>query len=162
LQHVVTETRLEQQRAARPLRRHLRDAGVALASLIAISLLVLYALAGPSAKLTASVGPVVPRPGIIAVVQGRVTKADGGALQGARVEVRQKGERIATAFSDDSGEFQIALAGPCARYEVSLQAKTEGSTVDTDSRRRLCPGDTLPIDARVITQGHFIWVPGPR
>ena len=87
---------------------------------------------------------------------------DGGGLRGARIEVRRTGRVAGTAVSDDAGAFRVSLAGSCAVYDISLRARTQGSTVTAATRRQLCPGDALPVDARVVTQGHFLWVPGPR
>lgn len=127
-----------------------------------MALLVAYAFAGPSVELTASVGPAVPRPGTNAFVLGRVLEADGSGLEGARIEVRRSGRLAGTTVSDDAGAFGVELRGGCSAYAVTLRAETQGSTVATDLRHQLCPGDALPIDARIVTHGHFIWVPGPR
>ena len=140
----------------------MRDVFVAASSVAVIGLLVAFALAGPSAKLAASVGPAVPRPGTTALVLGRVLQVDGSGLGGARVEVR-RGTRVAgSGVSDRSGAFRVMLRGACSEYSISLSARTLGTSVDASTRQRLCPGDALPIDARVKTQGHFLWVPGPR
>jgi hypothetical protein len=64
--------------------------------------------------------------------------------------------------SDDAGAFRVYLLGGCAVYGISIRAHAVGATVETATRRQLCPGDALPVDVRVVTQGHFIWVPGPR
>ena len=109
-----------------------------------------------------SVGSAVPSPGTKALVLGRILEADGGGLKGARVEVRRGGRLAGTTTSDAAGTFRVALRGGCARYAIALRAHAEGATVTTDSHQRLCPGDALPIDARVVTQGHYLWVPGPR
>lgn len=127
-----------------------------------VALLVAYALAGPTAELTASVGPAVPRPGTTASVLGRVLDVNGGGLEGARIEVRRAGRLAAAGVSNDAGTFRVELRGSCSAYAISVQAHANGSSVGTDARRRLCPGDALPIDARVVTHGHFLWVPGPR
>jgi len=129
-----------------------------------LALLVLYAVAAPTASLSASVGPVVPRQGANPVVLGRVLGTTGGGLRGARIAVARPGAKrsFASATSDRSGSFQLELPGRCGVYEISIEARAEGENVHTSDRRRLCPGDALPIDARVKTQGHFIWVPGPR
>jgi hypothetical protein len=155
-------TRTERRRLARPPAR-IRDATVAFASAGVLGLLVLYAVAAPSVSLSATVGPVVPRPGPASVVLGRVLNSTGGGLKGAHVEVRRAG-RIAGTFgmSNAAGAFRVRLPGSCAVYEISVRARAQGSTVATTVRHRLCPGDALPIDARVVTQGHFLWVPGPR
>ena len=149
-------------RPGRPVRRAVRDAFVAASSLVVVALLVGYALAGPSAELTASVGPVVPRPGTSALVLGRVLELDGSGLEGARIEVRRGGRVVGADVSDRAGSFQVSLRGRCSAYSVAFRAEAIGEAVETTSRRRLCPGDALPIDARVETQGHFLWVPGPR
>jgi hypothetical protein len=139
-----------------------RDAIVALASAGVVALLVAYALAAPSARLTAEVGSPVPRPGSTALIQGRVLEADGGGLDGARIEVLRARQRAGVAVTDDAGAFRVELSGGCAVYDISVRARSAGSSVQAGARRQLCPGDALPIDARVITQGHFLWVPGPR
>jgi hypothetical protein len=147
---------------ARAVRARARDMIVAASSLGVLGLLVLYAVAAPTSKLTASFGPVVPRPGAAAVVQGRVLSADGGGLEGAQIVVRAHGRPAGTVRSRDDGAFRIDLRGRCAAYDVLIRARASGSTVDADTNRQLCPGDALPVDARVVTQGHFLWVPGPR
>jgi hypothetical protein len=135
---------------------------VAASSLAVIGLVVLYAVAAPSAKLTASVGPVVPRPGSSAVVQGRVLDAGGGGLGGAEIVVRAHGRQLAAARSREDGTFRVGLGGRCATYDVSIRAHSSGANVHAATSRQLCPGDALPVDARVVTEGHFLWVPGPR
>ena len=139
-----------------------RDLFVASTSVAVLLFLVAFAIAGPSAELETSVGPVVPRPGSSAVVAGRVVAADGAGLEGAEIVVKRSTRVLASARSDSSGAFRLELAGRCSMYAISLQARTLGEVVGTTSRRRLCPGDSLPVDARVVTQGHFLWVPGPR
>jgi hypothetical protein len=143
-------------------RSRLRDAVVGSASAAVVAFLVFYALAGPSSELSASVGPVVPRPGLAAVVEGRVLEADGGGLEGARIAVLSAGATAGRAVSNDAGAFRIELDGACSRYAISVRADVDGGEVRAGSTRRLCPGDALPVDARVITNGHFLWVPGPR
>ena len=127
-----------------------------------LAFLVFFALAGPTSELHASVGPVVPRPGLDAVVEGRVLTSSGGGLEGARVAVRRAGELTGQTLTDDAGAFRVELDGACSRYAILVSAKVDGSAVTAASTRRLCPGDALPVDARVITRGHFLWVPGPR
>jgi hypothetical protein len=149
-------------RTARSWRGSFRDIAVALASAGVVALLVGYVVAGPSAKLTASVRAAVPRPGTSAFVLGRILEADGSGLEGANIEVRRSGRLAGRTVSDDAGAFQVELRGGCSAYVISLRARAQGSNVETVARRRLCPGDALPIDARVVTKGHFLWVPGPR
>jgi hypothetical protein len=163
LDQVDTQAHAFRQGSERaPLRRAARDAVVAASSVAVLVLLVLYAVAAPTAKLTASFGPVVPRPGATAVVQGRVLEADGGGLEGARIVVRSRGRTAGTARSRDDGAFRVDLRGSCAAYRIAITARASGSEVDTATSRQLCPGDALPVDARVVTPGHFLWVPGPR
>lgn len=132
-------------------------------SAVVVALLVAYMFAGPSVELTASVGAAVPRPGTSAFVLGRVLEADGSGLDGARIEVRRRSGRLAgTGVSDEAGAFRVELRGGCSAYAVTLHATVQGSTVGTNLRQQLCPGDALPIDARIVTHGHFLWVPGPR
>ena len=151
----------ERRRVAR-IPARVRDGTVAFASAGVLGLLVLYAVAAPSVSLAAEVGPVVPRPGP-ASVAGRVLNASGGGLKGAHIEVRRAGRDAGTfGLSNAAGSFRVELPGSCAVYVISVRARAEGATVATTARRRLCPGDALPIDARVVTQGHFLWVPGPR
>jgi hypothetical protein len=150
------------RRQAAPPRRLLRNATVALASAGVLALLVAYALAAPTPELRLEVGDVVPRPGATAVVEGRVVEPDASGLGGSRIEVRRDGEVPATAVSDEAGRFRIDLAGSCGTYEIVLRTSWQGSALEDRGRRRLCPGDSLPLDARVVTQGHYLWVPGPR
>ena len=135
---------------------------VAVASAGVLALLVLYAIAAPSVSMTASAGQVVPLPGRTAVVVGRVLSSGGGGLKGARVDVRAADGRRATGASSSDGAFRVALPGRCAFYTVSIRAAAQGATVAATVRHRLCAGDALPVDARVVTQGQFLWVPGPR
>jgi hypothetical protein len=162
LDRVATRAHPEDSLLARPWRGYVRDAAVGLTSAAVVVLLVAYALSGPSPELTASVGPAVPRPGTSAFVLGRVLEVDGSGLGGARIVVRRSGRIAGTTVSDDAGAFRVELRGGCSAYAVSLRAEAAGATVGTVSRHRLCPGDALPIDARVVTHGHFLWVPGPR
>ena len=152
-------------RRHRPVRRRLparvRDAVVALSSAGVLALLVGYAIAGPSTKLSASAS-VVARPGAKAFVYGRVLKPDGDGLDGATIDIRRSGRPVAAAASDDAGRFRVELPRVCAAYGISLRAVTQGSTMTRAWRRHLCPGQSLAIDARVATMGHFLWVPGPR
>jgi hypothetical protein len=95
-------------------------------------------------------------------VQGRVVEPDESGLGGLRIEVRRGGRIAAAALSDGTGRFRVDLTGRCGVYEVLLKARWQGSALESNARRRLCPGDALPLDARVVTQGHYLWVPGPR
>jgi len=141
---------------------NIRDVVVAASSLGVIALLVFYAVAAPTAKLSADFGHVVPRPGNAAIVQGRVLDSGGGGLDGAQVTVSRSGGPAARTVSANDGTFRINLRGSCATYSIALRAHASGSDVETATRRQLCPGDALPVDARVVTEGHFLWVPGPR
>jgi hypothetical protein len=127
-----------------------------------LGLLVLYAVAAPSVSMAASTGPVVPLPGSSAVVVGRVLSAGGGGLKGAHIAVRAADGRFAAGTSDASGAFRVSVPGRCAVYTVRIRAATQGSTIKATLRHRLCPGDALPVNAHVVTQGQFLWVPGPR
>jgi hypothetical protein len=161
LNYVRPRTR-ERPPAARSLRGFVRNAFVASTSLAVLAVLVIFVLASPSSKLTAKVGPVLPRPGNQAVVEGRVLTAGGGGLEGAEVAVLRTGGKRETASSGADGTFRVFLSGGCATYTVLVRAKASGDDVKTASRARLCPGDSLPVDARVKTYGHYLWVPGPR
>jgi len=146
----------------RPRKSPFRNATVALASAGVIALIVFYALAAPTVSLSAKVGSVVPLAGSTAVVAGRVTGSDGNAIKGARIEARERGRRPMVGMSDATGSFRVSLPGGCGVYTVSMYAPAQGTTVATSVRHRLCPGDALPVDARVVTQGQFLWIPGPR
>jgi hypothetical protein len=140
----------------------LRDATVVVFSAGVIGLLVLYAIAAPSVSMSAGFEPVVPLPGRTAVVVGRVLTSGGGGLKDARITVRSADGVARTTSSDAAGAFRVALPGRCSLYTVTIRAKADGSNVSALVRHRLCPGDALPIDANVVTQGQFLWVPGPR
>jgi Carboxypeptidase regulatory-like domain len=146
----------------RPRRSPVRNAVVAFASAGVLALLVLYAIAAPSASLSASAGSVVPLPGSTAVVLGRVLSSSGGGLKGARVDVHRPAGQTVEVTSNAAGAFRAALPGSCAVYTVSIHAPAQGSTVAATVTHRLCPGDALPVDAHVVTQGQFLWIPGPR
>jgi hypothetical protein len=135
---------------------------VALASAGVLALLVFYAVAAPTVSLTAKVGSVVPLAGSSAMVAGRVIGSDGSGVKGARIEARELGRRTVNGTSDATGAFRVSLPGRCGVYTVSIHAPAQGTTVATRIRHRLCPGDALPVDARVVTQGQFLWIPGPR
>ncbi len=154
--------RREQPRAARSLGALARNAFVASVSVGVLAVLVLFVFASPSSKLTAKVGPVLPRPGDQAVVEGRILTAKGSGLEGARVAVLGPGGERETASSGPDGAFRVFLGGGCSMYTVLVRAEASGDDVETTSRARLCPGDSLPVDARVVTYGHYLWVPGPR
>jgi hypothetical protein len=147
-------------RARRP--RPLRDTTVAVASAGVLALLVLYAIAAPSVSMSASAGTIVPLPGSNAVVLGRVLSSTGNGVKGAHVVVRRPGHRAVVGTSNAAGAFRVALPGRCSAYTVSIKASVQGSNVAATVRHHLCPGDALPVDAHVTTQGQFLWVPGPR
>lgn len=94
-------------------------------------------------------------------MQGRAIEPDADGLGGVRVEVR-RGRELAAAVSDAAGRFRVDLTGGCGVYEVFLATRWQGSALESRASRRLCPGDALPLEARIVTQGHFLWVPGPR
>jgi hypothetical protein len=151
------------ERASRRRGPHrVRDVVVAVASVGVLGLLVLYAIAAPGVSLSTNVGSVVPLPGRTAVVVGRVLGSDGGGLKGARVDVRVGPRTTGSALTNAGGAFRVKLLGRCALYTVLIRASTQGSNPTATVRRRLCPGDALPVDARVVTQGQFLWIPGPR
>jgi hypothetical protein len=150
------------RRQAGPRRGVLRNAAVALVSVGVVAFLVAYAFAAPTPGLRLTVGQVVPQPGVTAVVQGRVLEPDADGLDGVRIEVRRRGTVSGKGVSDGAGRFRVDLRGACGVYDVALKAEWQGSTLEQRARRRLCPGDALPLDARIVTQGHYLWVPGPR
>jgi hypothetical protein len=150
------------RRQAAPRRGFVRNAAVALVSAGVVALLGAYAFAAPTPDLRLTVGQVVPQPGVTAVVQGRVLEPNANGLDGARIEVRRRGAAPGRGVSDGAGRFRVDLRGTCGVYDIVLKASWQGSTLEERARRRLCPGDALPLDARVVTQGHYLWVPGPR
>jgi hypothetical protein len=162
LEHVDTLTKARSGRDAEPRRGPVRNIAVAFASAGVLALLVAYALAAPTPELRLTVGHVVPQPGAAAVVEGRAVEPDASALRGLRVEVRRAGSTAAAGVTDRDGTFRVDLRGGCGTYEIVLRATWQGSKLERGARRRLCPGDSLPLEARVVTQGHYLWVPGPR
>lgn len=162
MEHAAPRARRDARSRERARRSPVRDVLVACASAGVLALLVAYAFAAPTAELTASVGPTIPRPGSHAVVEGRVLEAGGGGLEGARIEIERAGRTAATTVSGDGGAFRLELDGGCSVYAISIRSEASGDPVEADARRRLCPGDSLPVVARVETHGHFLWVPGPR
>ena len=154
--------RSREQPRPEPRRTIARNIAVASASVLVLALLTGYALAGPTPELTLTVGPIVPQPGETAVVQGRFLEPDDGGLSGMRVLVRRGRAIAAESVSDRNGRFRVELRGSCGVYRVTLRATWQGSSLAGGTQRRLCPGDALPLDGRVITQGHILWVPGPR
>ena len=124
-------------------------------------MLVAYALAGPTAELTASVGPAVPSPGTTAFVVGRILDVNGGGLEGARIEVRRAGRLAAAGASNDAGTFRVepeAAAPPMrSRYEPMRTAPASGRTRDAGSVRAML-SRSKPVVAHTATS----WVPGPR
>jgi hypothetical protein len=161
LSHAITSQRGRTGRGG-TLRRKGRDVVVACASVLVLAFLVLFAVAAPSNELSASVGSVVPRPGESVNVEGRIVGASGDGLEGAEVVVRRAGMEPARALTNSSGRFRVSFRAACATYDVSLAAVASGDEVATSTTSRLCPGDSLPVDARVVTHGTFLWVPGPR
>lgn len=155
------KARLRPRRGRSP-RMVVRNVFVAGASLAVVVLIGFVAFAAPSSEITAQIGPVVPRPGANAVVEGRVLSASGSGIEGAQVAVTRVGGKRQIASSRENGAFRVVLDGGCSTYTVRVRAEANGDDVETASRARLCPGDSLPVDARVSTYGNFIWVPGPR
>ena len=155
------KARLRPSRVLSP-RQVVRNVLVAGASVAVVVLIGFVAFATPSSKITAQIGPVVPRPGANAVVEGRVVSASGSGLAGAQVAVTRVGGKREVASSGENGAFRVVLDGGCSTYTVLVRAQTNGDALETASKARLCPGDSLPVDARVKTYGNFIWVPGPR
>jgi hypothetical protein len=162
LEQIDTLRNVDARRQGEPRRGVARNVAVAAASAGVLALLVAYALAAPTPELRLTVGHVIPQPGASAVVQGRVLEPDASGLSGLRIHIRRGGERAAGAVSDREGAFRVDLRGGCGVYEVLLTARWQGSELESNARRRLCPGDALPLEARVVTQGHYLWVPGPR
>jgi hypothetical protein len=158
--------RLERRRPARnqaePRHGLARNVTVAIASAGVVAFLVAYAFAAPTPELQLAVGQVVPQPGAGAVVQGRIIEPDTSGLRGVDVEVRRRGIISGKAVSDRTGMFRVDLRAACGVYEVTLRASWQGSALERRTQRPLCPGDALPLEARVVTQGHYLWVPGPR
>jgi hypothetical protein len=163
VQHVETQAHGRRgHTAVQRIRAIARNVVVASASVLVLALLAGYALAGPTPELSLTVGPVVPQPGATAVVQGRFLEPDDGGLSGVRVLVRRGRAPAGESVTSGNGRFRVELRGGCGVYRVSVEATWQGSKLDGGTQRRLCPGDALPLDGRVITQGHVLWVPGPR
>ena len=119
-----------------------------------------YALSGPGLKLAAAAADVHAHGGRQAVIHGRIVESNGGGLANAALEVRgPAGTRIARAGRQ--GFFRVDLLGSCATYRIALRAKSHGRELGTRLARRLCPGEELEVEARVVVDGHFIWMPTP-
>jgi hypothetical protein len=94
------------------------------------------------------------------VLHGRILESNGGGLENAALEVSgPTGTRIARAGKQ--GFFRLDLLGSCSTYRIALRARSHGRALATRLARRLCPGEELEVDARVVVDGHFIWMPTP-
>jgi hypothetical protein len=119
-----------------------------------------YALSGPGLELAAVAADVHAHGGRQAVIHGRILESDGGGIANAALEVRSPtGTRIARA--GEQGFFRLDILGSCATYRIALRAKSHGQELGTRLARRLCPGEELEVEARVIADGHFLWMPTP-
>jgi hypothetical protein len=151
------------QRAEHATRRSWRDRGrdctVALASTAVVAFLVAYTLTTPSFALDTAVSHVMQHPGARAIIQGRVLDADGDGIPGAEIRAHQPGGGIQVVHSGERGYFRLVLAGACAVSHIDVAVAAGGGRARTTLRRRLCPGDALEIDSRLLAEGQPIWFP---
>ena len=124
MDHVARTTRSRRTRARERSRSLLRDTVVALSSAGVLAFLVAYAVAAPTAELSADVGPTVPRPWETAVVQGRVLTAGGGGLDGAQILVRSAGGTSRTATS-------LCTTGALVSAPSSTRWSTRGACLES-------------------------------
>jgi hypothetical protein len=127
-------------------------------SLVVMLFLAAYALSDPGLELAVVTGDVHEHAGAQAVVHGRVVDSNGDGLADAALAVSgPTGTKIAEV--DEQGFFRLDLLGACAAYRVDLRGRSHGRALVTRLERRLCPGDELEVDARVIVDGQLVWIP---
>jgi hypothetical protein len=126
-------------------------------SLVVMLFLAAYALSDPGLKL-AVVTDVGEHAGPQAVLHGRVLDSNGSGLAGASLAVHgPRGTKIAAVGKQ--GLFRLDLLGACATYRVDLRGQSHGRALVTRLERRVCPGDELRLEARVVVDGQLIWMP---
>ena len=135
-----------------------RDFATAVVSIAVVAFLVAYALTKPSVTLAAAAN-VEEHAGNDAVVAGRVLDSDGDGLAGAEVRAARPGGTALSARSGERGYFRLELPGACAVYDVDFAAAAHGSQLRKSLRQRLCPGDALEVDARIVADGQLLWMP---
>ena len=131
---------------------------VVLASAAVVAFLVAYAVTSPSFRLDAAVAGVEEHEGRQAVVHGRVLEADGEGVADAEVRARRLGAS-AVEHSGERGYFRLDLVGPCARYEIVLLVPAEKRLLRKTLNRDVCPGQAIELEARVVADGQFVWIP---
>lgn len=139
-------------------RRLGRDALVFTISLAVVLFLAAYALSDPGLELAAATGDVRGHAGRQALVEGRILESNGSGLASARVEMQgPAGTRV--AYTGRQGFFRLAYLGSCATYRIALRGRSHDRDLVTRLKRRLCPGDAVEVEARVVADGQFIWMP---
>lgn len=145
--------------AGRSLRDRARDCAVALASAAVVAFLVAYALTSPSFRLEAAVAGIEGHAGRQAVVHGRVLEANGEAIADAEVRVHRPGAKDQIGRSGARGYFRLDLRGSCARYAIVLLVRAEKRLLQKALNRDVCPGQAVELQARVVADGQFVWMP---
>lgn len=136
-----------------------RDAFVAVTSAAVVAFLVFYAFSRPEVAIRASVGSLEASPGQSAVVHGRIIEADGDAVSGAQLKVWRRGSPPRTTTTGERGFFRLNLQGGCGIYEIDLSARSGGRSLGRRLAHRLCPGQALEVEGRIVASGNFVWVP---
>lgn len=136
-----------------------RNGAVALGSIGVVAFLIAYALSTPTVRVEAAVAAVSEHAGRNGVVHGRVLEAAGDPLEGAEVRLVGPGRVSRVARTGGRGYFRLDVQGSCAAYRIVFRVRGEGGPSEETIPRELCPGDAVEIDARVVTEGQFVWVP---
>jgi hypothetical protein len=135
-----------------------RDVFVAAASAAVIGFLVFYAVSKPDVRFDLTLGAVEPYPAQVAVLHGRIVKADGEGV-GAQVTAQRRGAPRQRALTGERGFFRLELRSPCGSYDIAVAAQGSGRSFARRFTRRLCPGQALELDGRIVSTGNFIWIP---
>ena len=136
-----------------------RDGAVALGSVGVVVFLIAYALSTPSVRVEAAVAAVSEHAGRDGVVHGRVLEAAGDPVEDAEVRLVRAGGAIRATHTGERGYFRLDVTGSCASYRIVFRVRGESERTEKELARELCPGDAVEIEARVVTDGQFIWVP---
>lgn len=132
---------------------------MAVTSAAVVAFLVFYAFSRPEVGISASVGSLEATPGQPAVVHGRILEADGDAVSGAQLTVWRPGSPPQKTTTGERGFFRLALRGGCGTYEIDLSARSGGRSLERRLAHRLCPGQALEVEGRIVASGNFVWVP---
>jgi hypothetical protein len=139
--------------------RAARNVFVASISGAVVAFLVFYALSRPEVKLETAFGSLDAHPGRIVVLHGRVRRADGDGVRGARLVLARSGAAQSVATTGAQGFYRVGVRGDCGPYEIDVAARDSGRTLGRHLHRYLCPGQELELSARVVSTGNFVWFP---